>query len=278
MKKIVYVLICAVCLVVMVVSCNGYADPAEKDVDSGDKVKTASAPSETVVLLQGMGRGRASLWVLDTRLRQAGYSVVTFPYTAHSQSIDDLANQLCVFLKTQIHGGRYHLIAHSLGNVIIRAAFRAELPPGLGRIVMLAPPNEPADLLRALSDNRIYQWLTGESGQQLASSEFYKQLPVPPVEFGVIAGNRGQSFMLKEPNDGVISVEQTKLEGMTDWVAVPQSHNFIMNSKMVALLCASFIENGHFDRQLLLSSEEGLIGDGTEEQQEGEEALETLEK
>lgn len=206
---------------------------------------------DTIILLQGMGRGRASLWVLDTRLRQDGYRTLSFPYSASRNSIDVLGEQLCAFISENIDTGHYHLIAHSLGNVILRAAFRFGYPSGLGRIVMLAPPNEPADLARALRDNQIYQWFTGTSGQQLASEAFYEQLPVPEVEFGIIAGERGQSFMLKEPNDGVITVENTKLAGMTDWISVHQSHNFIMNSRVVAALCISFIEDGAFDRQLL---------------------------
>lgn len=272
MNKPGHILIRVLCIGLLLISCGGYLHAGETSPGSEPNVVQAAEPGETIVLLQGMGRGRASLWMLDTRLRQAGYSVVTFPYMAHSHAIDDLAGQLCALLKAQIHGGRYHLIAHSLGNVILRAAFRTDLPEGLGRIVMLAPPNQSADLVRALSDNRIYQWFTGESGQELASSEFYRDLPVPSVEFGIIAGNRGQSFMLKEPNDGVISLEQTKLEGMTDWVVVDQSHNFIMNSKIVADLCASFIETGHFNRQLLALPEEDQPGEAENDPQEGEQA------
>jgi hypothetical protein len=59
---------------------------------------------------------------------------------------------------------------------------------------------------------------------------------------------------------------------MTDWVAVDQSHNFIMNSKIVAQLCASFIETGHFDRQLLALPEENPPVEPTNDPQEGEQA------
>ena len=38
-------------------------------------------PKETVVLLHGMGRTRASLWVLEKRLKKAGYATLNFPYT-----------------------------------------------------------------------------------------------------------------------------------------------------------------------------------------------------
>lgn len=230
---------------------------AEADTaPGGDIVVPAGNENRpTIVLLQGMGRGRASLWVLDTRLRQAGYRVVSFPYSAHSKSIEGLAEDLVVFIREHVKDSRYHLIAHSLGNLIIRTAFRTGLPPGLERIVMLAPPNKAADLARALRDNKVYQWFTGASGQLLGSEAFYAQLPVPTVEFGIIAGDRGQSVIFKEANDGVISVENTRLTGMKDWIVVHQSHNFIMNSRIVSALCVSFLENGVFNRDLLRPDE-----------------------
>lgn len=230
---------------------------------SGTHIKTSeNTECETIVLLQAMGRGRASLWVLDTRLQQAGYKTVNFPFVAYGQSIDDLAQQFCSFIRERVKTKRYHIIAHSLGNLIVRAAFRYDVPEGLCRIIMLAPPNQPAELTRVLRDNPIYKWFTGESGQELASDEFYRDLPIPPTEFGIIAGTKNQSFMVKEPNDGVITVESTKLEGMKDWITVPQSHTFIMNSRLVASLCISFLEHGLFDRNLLQMQE---IGDTSQD-------------
>lgn len=232
---------------------------------------TETEDSRTIVLLQGMGRGRASLWVLDTRLRQAGYEVVSFSYSAHRKSIDGHAQDLVAFIQEHVKETRYHLIAHSLGNLIVRAAFRGGLPAGLDRVVMLAPPNQAADLARALRDNKIYQWFTGESGQLLGSEAFYAQLPVPTAEFGIIAGDRGQSVIFKGANDGVISVENTRLTGMKDWIVVHQSHNFIMNSRVVAALCLSFIQNGLFDRDLL-KSDETMPGDFQTETETPEES------
>ncbi len=202
--------------------------------------------AHTVILLNGMGRGRASLWVLDMRLKHVGYNTVNFPFVAHSQSIDDMSIHLIEFIKENVKTDTYHLIAHSLGNLIVRTGFKYGYPPGLGRIVMLAPPNHPAELARALRDNPVYKWFTGKSGQQLASDAFYLQLPIPKVEFGIIAGDRGKAVMLSEPNDGVVTVASTKLEGMTDWVVVPQAHTFIMNSRDVAALCVAFLETGRF--------------------------------
>jgi len=66
--------------------------------EASGSLEQKSGDSETVVLLHGIGRGRASLWVLDTRLQQAGYKTLNFPYAAQGGSLDDIAEQLCVFI------------------------------------------------------------------------------------------------------------------------------------------------------------------------------------
>lgn len=220
---------------------------------------------ETIVLLSGIGRGRASLWVLDTRFQQAGYKTLNYPYVAQGYSIEELAQQFCLFLEDNVKTETYSLVAHSLGNLIIRLGFEHGYPEGLRRIVMLAPPNRPTELARALRDNPIYKWFTSKDGWQFASDEFYARLPIPNVEFGVIAGDRGQAVMLQEPNDGVITVESTKLAGMTDWTVVPHAHTFIMNSRLVAELCVSFIERGKF-------TDVPIKQEGTEEKGDSEDS------
>ena len=227
-----------------------------------EPVDKVAAGSETVVLLHGMGRTRASMWLMEVRLRSAGYTVLNFPYSAKATTMDLLSEELRVFLAEKVETPVYHLIGHSLGNIILRNGFKKGYPPGLGRIVMLAPPNRPAEMARAFKDNPIYRWFTGDSGQQLASEEFYETLPVPPVEFGVVAGDRGQRLTFKEPNDGVVTVESTKLEGMKAWALVHHAHTFIMNSRQVALLCMQFLRHGNFDLPPGLAEDQGeMAGD-----------------
>jgi len=224
--------------------------------DAAANAANTDRQDQTIVLLHGMGRGRASLWVLETRLKTAGFRTVNFPYVTHARPLDQLSADLIKFITENVKTPSYSIVAHSLGNVIVRNCFHREMPPGLKRIVMLAPPNRPAELARALKDNPVYRWFTGESGQQLASDDFYRKLPVPTVDFGIIAGDRGESVALKEPNDGVITVESTKLDGMKAWVLVHQAHTFIMNSRQVAQLVVRFLEHGDFNVEPARKAEE----------------------
>ena len=201
---------------------------------------------ETVILLHGMGRTRASMLVMSKRFKDAGYKTLNFPYNQVSRSLDDISGELIAFIRSKVKTPRYHMVAHSLGSIIIRDAFRKEYPKGLGRIVMLAPPNQPAELAKRFKKNFVYRLITGDSGQKLSEDEFYGDLPVPKAEFGVIAGDKGQKLTFSEPNDGLVTVESTKLDGMKDFVVLNHAHTFIMNCKDTFEHCKSFIEKGSF--------------------------------
>lgn len=214
---------------------------------SGPAVKRAEIgpKRETVFLLHGMGRSRLSMVVLARRFRRAGYRTVNIPYSQTFEPMGAVTLRLKEAIREE-KAGRYHLIGHSLGNIVIRDGFREGYPPGLGRIVMLAPPNRVAKLAQGLGRTRLYRWLTGDSGRKLADPEFYKTLPVPDADFAVIAGDRGNGLLSKKPNDGVVLVETTRLEGMKDFAVVHHAHTFIMNAADTFALCRRFLETGSF--------------------------------
>lgn len=203
--------------------------------------------ARAVVLLHGMGRTWVSMAPLGLRLKRAGYGTHLFGYHPRKESLEDVTARLKHVVTDEIGASSYHFVGHSLGNIIIRNGFRTGYPPGLGRIVMLSPPNGPSAIATSWKEWRAYQWITGDSGQKLADANFYETLPVPTVDFGVIAGDKGHRIGFTEPNDGVVRVENTKLEGMRDWIVVHHTHTFIMMASDTATLCARFLETGSFE-------------------------------
>ncbi|TPW20474.1 MAG: hypothetical protein FD126_1643 [Elusimicrobia bacterium] len=207
----------------------------------------SSVALATVFLVHGMGRTRASMALLQHRLSRAGYRTVNVPYNQTTQTLEEITARLRKTVAAESGKGPYHLVGHSLGNVVIRNGFKEGFAPGLGRVVMLAPPNAPARLARKLKDFLPYRWVTGDSGQRLADPEFYATLPTPSVEFGVLAGDRGQSLTFSEPNDGIVAVSETRLEGMKDFRVLHRSHTFLMNAPEAAAQCLAFLKTGRFD-------------------------------
>ncbi len=224
-------------------------DPKEQQriVAEERKKESGEREQETVVLLHGMGRSRFSLFILERRLRKAGFKTLRFPYSCLAgNDLDEITDRLHGYVRENVKTARYHLVGHSLGNIIIRNGFKGEYRVGLGRIVMLAPPNHPSKLAGDFSKNPLFKLLCADAGKRLASKAFYQSLPVPEVEFAVIAGSRGQRLTFDEPNDGIVAVRNTKLRGMKAWVLLPHTHTFIMNASDTARYCIHFLQTGIF--------------------------------
>ena len=54
------------------------------------------------------------------------------------------------------------------------------------------------------------------------------------------------SAVLDDPNDGRVSVEDTKLEGMDDFIIVEHSHAFMMRLELPIELTIRFLKTGSF--------------------------------
>jgi hypothetical protein len=51
------------------------------------------------------------------------------------------------------------------------------------------------------------------------------------------------------PDDGKVSVEGTKVEGMTDFIEVKASHSFIMHDEEAIRQAIAFLSSGEFIRE-----------------------------
>lgn len=200
---------------------------------------TSSAP-ELVVLVHGLGRSRVSMMPLQWALERAGYDVLNWGYSSVSARIPELGEELGddVARAAAAHPGRpVHFVGHSMGNILIRWLLVNERPGEVGRVVMLAPPNQgsrAADryapwfgwMLRPLPE------LTTGDGSTA------RTIPAPPdVRIGIIAGAR----------DGKVSVEETRLAGADEHVVVEGGHTFLMARPTVQRLVLRFLDTGDFD-------------------------------
>jgi hypothetical protein len=103
-----------------------------------------------------------------------------------------------------------------------------------------------------LGENRVFQALIGEPGQQLGREWVLLEnsLATPAFEFGIIAGGRGnaQGFnpLLPGDDDGVVTVRSTRLAGARDFLMVSLVHTLMLADPRVQEYTLRFLEEGHF--------------------------------
>lgn len=190
-----------------------------------------NAQADCVILLHGLARTAAAMAKLDERFTEEGYTVVNAGYPSREYTIEELAPMAVeAGVEACPAGEAIHFVTHSLGGILVRQYLVDNELPGLGRVVMLAPPNQGSEVVDKMRDVPGFRLLNGPAGLQLGTGEDDIPRNLPAVDFplGVIAGTRTFNLMLSQfvpnPDDGKVSVESTKVEGMTDFVTVLTEH------------------------------------------------------
>lgn len=195
---------------------------------------------------------------IEEGLSRLGYKVTNVNYPSTKHRIEFLADEILGEVVGQINNifpSKIHFVTHSMGGIVVRYYLKHHKLPNLGRVVMISPPNQGSKLVDYLKNSYIFKKINGPSGMQLGTEKGSLPLTLGPVDFelGVIAGNRSfdplYSLILPGADDGVVSVERTKVIGMKDFLVVPHSHAFIMKSEDVIKQTIQFLEHGAFKRK-----------------------------
>ena len=192
---------------------------------------------------------------MQKALEKAGFITVNNNYPSTKFPIETLAPKYLdiALAQAQAHNpSKIHFVTHSMGGILLRYYLNDHEINNLGRIVMLSPPNQGSEIVDKLSDWKLFQLINGPAGCQLSTStdSLPNQLGPTRHEVGIITGDRSYnpiySKLLSGPSDGKVTIESAKLGGMTDFIVVPKSPTFIMNSDQVKQLVIQYLKTGKF--------------------------------
>lgn len=203
--------------------------------------------TEQVLLLHGLWMRSLVMRPLAARLRAAGFVVHTLDYASILRGPEPCIAYVTARLRRET-GSTVHLVGHSLGGII---AVRAALAAGdafRGRILCLGSPLAGSATARSLVGRRGLGSLVGRSAALLARG--VEALPAER-EVGVIAGWRGVGLgrllhRVEAPNDGTVSVAETRVPGLAAHAEVEVSHTGLVYSREVARLATRFLREGRF--------------------------------
>ncbi|WP_040506903.1 alpha/beta fold hydrolase [Leptospira wolbachii] len=208
---------------------------------------------ECIVLVHGYLRSSNHLRHLRDFLIQKGFYVVSIDYPSTTLSIQEIADS---YLSSQIsdhcQDKKIHFVTHSLGGVIVRYYLKTNQIKNLGRVIMLAPPNQGSEIADLLSQFKFLNSFFGPILAQIKTdpSSFVHSLGLPNFEFAIITGDFTldpiSSFIIPGIDDGRVSVSNTILENRKDFLIVERSHNYIMDAPEVQDAILTYIQIGRF--------------------------------
>lgn len=198
------------------------------------------------VLVHGLWVPALVMTPLAARLQGAGYRCHLFAYPGRERPLEAHAERLARFAHDL---GTAHFVGHSLGGLVVLEALLRHPATAVAKVVLLGTPVRGNLAGRRLAQQGWGRWFLGASEPLWREGRAARWTRPEPL--GVIAGTQplglGRLFgALPGPNDGVVRLEETEVEGMRERKILPLGHSAMLLSARVAAQVGTFLAHAHF--------------------------------
>jgi pimeloyl-ACP methyl ester carboxylesterase len=196
-----------------------------------------------VVLAPGLWMPSPVMRLLAARLEARGYEARVFSYSGrgpHDANVESLA-------RFSRDGGVF--VGHSLGGLLVLEMLNRHPEIEARAVVLLGAPVRGCLAGRRFGERKVGCWMMG------ACRDLWDERPARwtrRAPLGVIAGTLplglGRVFggALPGQNDGVVCVDETTVEGMTERALVRHGHSMLICAPSVGRLVERFLSAGRF--------------------------------
>ncbi len=198
------------------------------------------------VLVHGLWVPALVMTPLAARLQSAGLRSHLFGYAGRERPLEAHGERLARFARGI---GPAHFVGHSLGGLVVLETLLRHPATAAGNVVLLGTP-----VLGNLAGRRLARlgwgrWFLGASEPLWREGRAARWTRPEPL--GVVAGTLpvglGRLFgALPGPNDGVVRLEETAIEGMRQRMVLPVGHSAMLLSARVAAQVGSFLAHARF--------------------------------
>ena len=208
------------------------------------EAREAPAPRR-VLLLHGLWMPPLAMRRFAARMRDAGYATDVIGYRSIVGSTDAGVRRI----RDRLRGAPpTHLVGHSLGGLMALEALRAEPSLPVSRVVCLGTPLCGSAVARTLSRQALTALYLGRSAALLRAGCMV--LP-DGVEVGMVAGTRPRGLgalvaRFEGLHDGTVALDETRVPGLADHVAIDASHSGLLVSAEAARQAVYFLRHGRF--------------------------------
>ena len=208
----------------------------------------ANTANDIVVLVHGLWMHGWVMRLTGMRLRRCGFHSIVFSYPSMRNSLSQNALLLSHFV-AGMTAPRIHFIGHSLGGLLVLQMLAEYPEQRTGRVILVGSPYNGSNVATRLSRRGPGRYILGRSMLQWLEQKAPEHNA--QYELGVIAGRKSIGCgrlisRLPQPNDGVVTVDETRISNISDQVVLNVSHSGMLLSAGLALQACSFLRSGHF--------------------------------